>query len=110
MTSLASGIGSLICRLFVGVFHVAIIVPIGIIVNLPPLLYWLVLLAITPTKYNAKKIVPFFFEDDVPALNQHGKKKRPRVFFDGCAWALSFELGVCHHLLQVLRKDSFRAR
>ncbi len=81
--------------------YVAVILPLGIIINIPPLLYWVLLAAVNSKHYDVDKVAPFLSPKSREATLSPQMKHRPRVFFDGCAWCISFEMGVCQHLLQV---------
>lgn len=88
-------------RIISSALYVAIIVPIGIVINIPPLLYWVILAAVHPKEYDVEKVAPFLSPKSKNAAQGSLLDTRPRIFFDGCAWCISFEMGVCQHLLQV---------
>ena len=83
--------------------YISIAVPIGIILNIPPLVYWMMMLAVNTTDDDVETVAPFLSHK--PAETEQGSESKhqhkPRIFFDGCAWCISFEMGVCQHLLQV---------
>ena len=99
-------IGNTIIRLICASIHIGIIVPLGILINLPPLLYWVVRAIFQPKEYDVDLVAPFLSPKTPPANAVHGEilldiQRRPRIFFDGCAWCIGFEMGVCQHILQV---------
>jgi hypothetical protein len=98
-----------IIRVICGSIYTAIFVPIGIIINLPPMLYWVFLVITRSKNYDVDKIAPFLSskksEEQSPEkgdeLGSAGHPRaRPRIFFDGSAWSIGFEMGVCQHLIQ----------
>eukprot|EP00291_Cryptomonas_curvata_P010451 CAMPEP_0172200958 /NCGR_PEP_ID=MMETSP1050-20130122/29675_1 /TAXON_ID=233186 /ORGANISM="Cryptomonas curvata, Strain CCAP979/52" /LENGTH=383 /DNA_ID=CAMNT_0012878435 /DNA_START=194 /DNA_END=1345 /DNA_ORIENTATION=- len=62
-------------------------------------MYWLALVAINSKHYDVDKVAPFLSQKD-EENGDLGKFRRPKILFDGCAWAFGFELGVCQHLLK----------
>ncbi len=92
-----------IVRIVCASIYIAVIVPIGIIINLPPMLYWVLLVLTNSKHYDVDKIAPFLSHKK---CEQQGREEgqilgdRPRVFFDGSAWSIGFEMGVCQHLIQ----------
>jgi hypothetical protein len=98
-----------IIRVVCGCIHLAIFVPIGIITSLPPLLYWILLLLISSKNYDVDKIAPFLSpkkreeqsrDNDEELILAGHPRTRPRIFFDGSAWSIGFEMGVCQHFIQ----------
>mmetsp|Transcript_53965 Transcript_53965/g.112719 ORF Transcript_53965/g.112719 Transcript_53965/m.112719 type:complete len:200 (-) Transcript_53965:876-1475(-) len=92
-------IASFLVRVVFAIVHITIIVPFGLIISLPPMMYWLALVAINSKHYDVDKVAPFLSQKD-EENGDLGKFRRPKILFDGCAWAFGFELGVCQHLLK----------
>jgi hypothetical protein len=98
-----------VVRVVCGSIYIGIFVPIGIVINLPPMLYWILLVLTKSKHYDVDKIAPFLspkkseeqsLEKGEQAILAVQPRARPRIFFDGSAWSIGFEMGVCQHLVQ----------
>ena len=96
-------------RIVCGSVYIAIFVPIGIVINIPPMLYWILLVLMKSKHYDVDKIAPFLSHKKSQGQSRETGRElilsgqpraRPRIFFDGSAWSIGFEMGVCQHLVQ----------